>query len=119
MVVRNKTGKGGFKDHPEHIDPNMDGRPCKGETWRDYLEKLSQMTSKQMQELAEEEDVTVKELTCIRLFKSGFNKGNIRAIEVIMNRMDGAAKQSIEHDIIDKSIEVIFKKSKDDTDSNT
>lgn len=37
--INNPTGKGGFRDHPENVKPNKAGRPRKGETLTDLLEK--------------------------------------------------------------------------------
>jgi len=42
----NKTGKGGFKDHPENI--NREGAPNKDRSWRGSVSRLTNMTREEL-----------------------------------------------------------------------
>ena len=104
----NKTGKGGFKDHPENINKNGTGRGAlKGTTIIDYMRII----------LNGDEDTIPdnprKELAKI-LIKKAKDEDKIDALKTIIQYDHGMPKQALEltgadgEDLYPKCIEVIF-----------
>ena len=70
---------------------NPNGRPRTENSWRYLLEQVGQEEHK-----AENEKLTKKQLIAKVLYQNAL-KGNLKAIEMIMNRMEGQPKQSVEN----------------------
>jgi hypothetical protein len=85
----NPTGKGGFGDHPEHI--NRTGANRRTWSWGGLLEigtaeEVATTTGGK---------VAIREVILKRLLKLATD-GDLRAIEIIMDRMDGRAPQKVD-----------------------
>lgn len=94
---------------------NKKGRPLKGEAYRDYYEFYMQYSESELHEWVDSGKLNAKARGVVERILRSFKSD--KAQDAIENRVDGAPKQPIEHEIIDKSIEVIFKDA-DDTTKN-
>src|SRR5690606_23754804 len=95
----NKTPKAtGFHTNPERI--NRKGRPKRGETIRDlmfdFLNKAPQGSK-----------VTYKEILVRRAYKLAVDKGDINAMKLIWNYIDGMPIQNIKADVTEKPLLVV------------
>lgn len=86
---RNSNGVGGFGYHSENI--NRNGRPKSGQTWRDILIEVGETIVSQTQEKSYKLAVATK------LWEEAL-KGNINAIKLLFERMDGAPKSFVDSD---------------------
>jgi hypothetical protein len=78
---------------------NPDGRPVGAKGVRATLNKYVYQTITDNNPLSkEEEELPVLDHICLKLIKQG-NEGNVRAIEVIMDRVDGKSVQGIEMEV--------------------
>lgn len=77
---------GGFNTHPENINKN--GRPARDWTWKQLLENAMEEALK--------DGEPVKKFVAKSLVREVL-KGNVRAMEVLFDRMDGKPQQSIDH----------------------
>jgi hypothetical protein len=99
--MANSNPSNSFKPGDPRINTN--GRPKKGDSWKDVIEEA-------LSELTEEngDKGTYKQLIVKVLRKKGLS-GDLKAIEMMMDRMDGKPNQkidaSIESTISDKTKE--------------
>lgn len=88
----NKTGKGGFQDHPELI--NRDGRGRDGTTITDKLLEYSEQKIKVKVDKQQITD-TRKAILAMVLWNKALG-GDMKAVDVLMRYCDGLPKQMIE-----------------------
>ncbi len=70
---------------------NPKGRPKKGMSWSDVLKEMAD------EEIEGDANVKTKmQIIASRLWKKA-NEGDLKAIEMLMDRIDGKAKQSVDH----------------------
>ena len=103
--MANKTGKGGFQDHPELI--NKEGAPKRGQTWQEAVKRLTDMTrdeliayvgpkstlGRQLKELPP--NVPVKDALILIAFIQFGRDPNPRLLATLMDREDGKPNQPI------------------------
>ena len=115
----NPEGKGGFGDHPEHI--NKDGRDKKGHTLTDilesYREKKVDVTNVRTGEYAklERQHKTAQQIWDLAM------RGNMAAIHFIWDRIEGKVTEPIEHSGVvriefDKTIDDAVRSDPNDTE---
>ena len=102
----NPTGRGGFGDHPDHINKN--GRPKLGNAISDVIRgSLDDEIDIVDKKTGQIRKITKREALSEVLLKLGIS-GNLRAIELIMDRLEGKPRQSIKHEgDINSRIEVL------------
>lgn len=93
QVIPNPTGKGGFADHPESINPG--GRPKNQESFSYWMNFFKQLNTKSF--LSWEKDnpnhTMAASLAYARVFKS---RSDLREFQEVANRTEGMPKQSME-----------------------
>ena len=122
--MSNPTGRGGFRDHPEH---RADGRWSAETSDRFWMGKFSRMTIAQLNEwkAKRDDEITVAqkralERTLESLRDAAKNKEAIPAHDLILDRTEGKPRIAIDNNIGaqgDTSLELIIK-SDDDKDDN-
>ena len=89
----NPTGKGGFRDHPELINPG--GRPKNQESFSYWMNFFKQLNTKSF--LSWEKDnpnhTMAASLAYARVFKS---RSDLREFQEVANRTEGMPRQSID-----------------------
>lgn len=86
---RNSNGIGGFGYHGKNI--NRNGRPKSGQTWRDILIEVGETV------VSQSEGKSYKLSVATKLWQEAL-KGNVNAMKVLFDRMDGLAKAIINND---------------------
>lgn len=98
---RNPTGKGGFQDHPELINPG--GRPKNQQSftfWMHYFKDMSVEDFLDYEKTNPESKRFVAEsIAYARVFKA---RTDIAEFKEVANRTEGMPKQILQHDIDDK-----------------
>jgi hypothetical protein len=84
---RNPRGIGGWKPGQSG---NPKGRPKKGSTWAEILRDVAERI------VPNSDEKTFKEVVAVRLFSEAV-EGNVSAMKVIFNRMDGPPKIPLEN----------------------
>lgn len=86
---RNSNGVGGFGENGENI--NRNGRPRSGTTWREILAEVGETA------VSQSHGKSFKEAVAVRLWEEAL-KGNINAMKVLFERMDGLPKSVVPND---------------------
>lgn len=84
MPNNNPSGKGGFKDNPDHV--NKEGRPH--ESWAKSLREVGETVH-------EKTGKKYKELVSASIWQKAL-MGDLSAMKLLMERTDGMPKQSVE-----------------------
>lgn len=103
---------------------NPKGRPKKGKTFPDIIETELARIKKEIKEQGKEREVNGKQLLVMSLIKIAFNspdeRTQIQAIDRLMSRLEGDAKQSVtldanvtEHNSVFDEIDVSSLSTKD------
>ncbi|HSX48768.1 MAG TPA: hypothetical protein VLE44_00745 [Candidatus Saccharimonadales bacterium] len=96
LDIPNPTGAGGFGDNPQNINKN--GRPPKGMAWSEVLENVSFETDQTT-------GLNFRQRVARKLWETAMT-GDIQAIRLLFDRMDGAPIQrQIIREESDRSIE--------------
>ena len=105
MTPRNKTGKGGFREHPELI--NKKGAPPRGQSWSEAWKRCTNMTreeaieyvgantkiGKLLKELSPQ--IPIKDALIFASIVSYGREPNARMLSAIMDREEGKPAQPI------------------------
>ena len=86
MQTPNNRAKGGFGDNPQNI--NRKGRPKKGQTLTDLMREYLDTPT-------EDKTTTLKEVFIKKVAKMAYD-GDMTAIKLVWNYLDGMPKQTIE-----------------------
>lgn len=89
---RNKTGKGGFKDNPGHI--NRTGRPPLGQAITPFLRSIGQQETIIKDRAGNEIKVTKAEALGYRIWQEALS-GDHNFIKLIINYTDGMPIQQV------------------------
>ena len=102
---RNPKGKGGFTDHPEHI--NAGGRPKNQESftyWMNYFKNMPIEEFLSWEKNNPEKNRTVaSDLAYARMIKA---RSNLKEFQEIANRTEGMPRQVIKNEYEDEVREV-------------
>lgn len=105
QFVPNPMGQGGFGDHPENA--KLGGRPPKEWTFkqllRDALEEYRDIKNKSGDVIARKQ---AKKLVIERLIGKAAREGDMRAVEIILDRIDGKVMQKVDHTTDGEKIEM-------------
>jgi hypothetical protein len=118
MTPRNKTGKGGFGDHPEHI--NREGSPPRGQSWSEAWKRVTNMTREEaieyvgantkigrlLKELSP--NIPIKDALIFASIVAYGREPNARMLSAIMDREEGKPPQPFEGGDPTKPILVTF-----------
>jgi hypothetical protein len=110
--VPNPTGKGGFGDHPENRNP---GGWKKEDTPRFKLEKMMNMSYKQLQEIAVDEDAALFE----RKLAKCIADGDWKTIREMIAEVYGTPKSSVDLTSGGKELKQTLVQFIDGTTNNT
>lgn len=104
--VPNPTGKGGFKDHPELINPG--GRPKNAESFAYWYRVFKDMTVTEFKKWQEDNPDDTRTVASNLAFRRVFNSlDNLKEYQEVANRSEGMPKQTTELSG-EQQIEVIF-----------
>jgi hypothetical protein len=96
MPKGNKTGKGGFRDNPQNI--NRNGAPPRGESWKEIIDRVGNMTPKEAADHAVAiagklksmgNGITLKEAVVIRGYAALLFEPSPGIMTIYMDRSDG------------------------------
>jgi hypothetical protein len=118
MATKGKKykGKGGFGDHPEHI--NIHGRPPKGqslaERFRDYMEATGYEIKLEEEIAGDDLDGMERRDLYVRAVYRAALAGNGAAMRLIIDHIDGLPVQAIRFDGTKKGLVISFPEDKGD-----
>lgn len=102
----NPTGKGGFADHPEHI--NRDGAPKRANSWSTRLKEIMSMTREEAIEFVGKKtrmgrllkelppEIPIKDALIFSSIIAYGREPNARMLTALMDREDGKVAQPVD-----------------------